>query len=262
MGANDTITPVCSVGAQEHQAFLAWLRTFPAVDTSDVFAIEGPTNLIHLYGQGNGVQQACTKHLAPPVPFDRIRKHLDADGILINMASGSDITLETLDNIRMEVRPRGTPIHFDYHNLTMGVNGDAVRFRRPLPDWRRWAFMITTVQLNEEEIAGLSLEKLREEQTVGHLLTLGVKGVIVTRGARGATVFSNEHKKVVRHEVAATPVQGAVETTGLGDVFGASFLYTFVGTSDLVASAEFAARTASEAATRPESDRLPVRPPG
>jgi hypothetical protein len=252
--------PVCSVGAADHHAFLSYCETFPAVDTSGVFAIEGPTNMIHLYANENGGEQACTKHVAPPIPYDRIKKHLNADGILINMASGSDITLDTLDTIRMEIRPRETPVHFDYHNLTMGVSRDAVRFRRPLPDWRRWAFMITTIQLNEEEIAGLALENLKENQAVGHLLTLGVKGVILTRGARGATVFSNEHKKVVHHDVAANSVEGTVDTTGLGDVFGASFLYKYVATSDLIASAEFATRTAGEAAARPGTVRLPVTP--
>ncbi len=244
-GPGDALVPVCGVGAEEEKDFLAWLARIPAADPSGVFTFDGPTNRIDIFEKGGGVRVECTRDVAPPIPFERIRKFLTADGLLVNMVSGADILIETLDQIRMEVRARETPIHLDYHNLTTGIGGERERFRRPLADWRRWAFMVTTVQLSEQEASGLTVDRLTEQQLTGHLLTLGVTGVVITRGRRGATLFESEHKKVVRHEIAGIPSDGAAERTGAGDVFGGAFLYRFVSTSDLLGSAEFANITAS-----------------
>jgi len=248
-GEGDTVIPVCGVGAGDEERFLAWLGRFPAVDPSGVFTVNGPTNRIDIYEKGTGERIACTKDVAPPIPYEKIRKFLSADGVLINMTSGSDITIETLDQIRMEVRARETPVHLDYHNLTTGIGESRERVRRPLPDWRRWAFMLTTVQLSEEESAGLTVDRLNEQQLTGHFLTLGVRGVIITRGERGATLFESEHKKVVRYDIAGIPSGSAGDHTGLGDVFGGAFLYRYLATSDLRASAEFANTTAARAAS-------------
>jgi sugar/nucleoside kinase (ribokinase family) len=155
----------------------------------------------------------------------------------------------------MEIRQEAIPVHFDFHNLTMGVNPRGERFRRPLADWRRWAFMIDTVQLNEEEIAGLGVNRMSEQETAGHLLTLGGKGVIVTRGARGATLYTNERKKIVRRDIPVEAVSGEPDTTGLGDIFGAAFLYRCVASASLVDAVTFAGAAASAAAARPRGER-------
>ena len=194
-GKEDAVLPVCGVGAGDGEKFISWLERFPAVDPSGVFTFNGPTNRIDVYEKGGGLHVACTQDIAPPIPFEKIRRYLSADGVLINMVSGSDISLETLDQIRMEVRARETPIHLDFHNLTTGIGEGRERVRRPLPEWRRWAFMLTTVQLSEEEASGLTVDRLTEGQLTGHLLTLGITGVLITRGPRGASVFTNEHKK-------------------------------------------------------------------
>ena len=208
-----------------------------------------------MYEQPTGLRVACASDIAPSIPFDRIKKFLGTDAVIVNMASGFDITLETLDMIRMEVRPRSIPIHFDYHNLSMGVSGNSERFRRPLPDWRRWAFMNASVQLNETEALGLALEKLTEAQIVGHLLTLGVRGVLITRGAGGSSVFTSEHKKVLRRDFPAAGSAAGHDPTGLGDIFGAAFVFHHAEHADIAAAAEFANSAAGTAAALPRSER-------
>ncbi len=256
-GAGETVLPVCGVGAADEKDFLAWLGRFPAVDPSGVYAFKGPTNRIDIYEKEKGHRVACAGEIAPPIPFEKIRKFLSSDGILINMVSGKDIALDTLDQIRMEIRARETPLHLDYHNLTTEVGPGRERIRTPLAEWRRWAFMLTTVQMSEEESAGLTVDRLDEKQLTGHFLTLGLKGVLITRGSRGATLFENEHKKVVRRDIAGIPSDGAGGREGLGDVFGAAFLYRYVTTSDLAASADFANATAARAASGGLSAEVP-----
>ena len=252
----DTVTPVFGVCESDHAPLVEDFSKYPNIDPSGIFTFPEPTNSVHLYYKDQQTRVECSKNIAPPIPFDRVRRQLDADGILVNMISGFDITIETLDQIRIAIRPRGTPIHLDYHSLTLGVDGRDERYRRPVPDWRRWGFMIDTVQMNEEEIRGLAADAMTEERTAGHLLTLGVKGVLVTRGGRGATVYQNDHKRVVRNDIPGVPVDPVRDTTGCGDVFGAAFHYRFVKTPDLVDAAGYANRTAAARIRLPGSSML------
>jgi len=253
---SDRIIPVFGVSRDDHGPLLNDLARFPAIDPSGIYVFAAPTNQVHLFYRNGGARTECSKHIAEPIPFERIRPHLSVDGILVNMISGFDLTLETLDQIRMSIRPHGIPVHLDYHSLTLGVGANHERFRRPVDDWRRWAFMTDTVQLNEEEIAGLSRDSMTEQQTVGHLLTLGVRGVLVTRGERGVSVFTNEKKTVVRHDIPGIRVERAVDATGCGDVFGAVFLQQYVRTRDIHAATVAANRAAAAKARLAGADRI------
>jgi sugar/nucleoside kinase (ribokinase family) len=242
----DTLIPVCGVHGDDAPKLLEALARLPGIDPSGIFVQPEPTNRVHFYHRGNGQRVACTDRLAPPIPFSRIKGFLDADGVLVNMLSGSDITLETLDEIRMTIRGKKTALHFDYHNLVRGIQPDKERVFRPLPEWRRWAFMADTVQLNEEEIAHLTIERLSERQAVGHLLTLGVKGVLVTLGPRGVRLYVNEHKRIVGVDIGAANAMDAATTVGAGDTFGAVFFYRYLKTGDIAASAQAAHDTTGE----------------
>lgn len=254
-GKSDTVIPVSGVSRADYGPFCTWAGAFAQVDTSGIYATEAPTNTVDFYEQESGLRASCAHAIADAIPFERVRKFLGVDGILINMVSGSDITLETLDLIRMEVRPKSTPIHFDYHNLTTGVGENRLRLRRPLPEWRRWAFMVSSLQLNEAEAAGLTVEGMGEEQLAGHLLTLGTSAVVITRGPRGATLYVNDRKKVLRRDAEPIPAKEAVDPTGLGDIFGAAFLYKSLGSTDLFGALEFAHMAANGKASLERSKR-------
>ena len=242
---SDSVRPVFGVNKGDYASLIENLHQFPTIDTSGIFKFDEPTNKVHLYYKDAQSRIECSRDIAKPIPYEKIRRHLSVDGILVNMISGFDLTVDTLDQMRMAVRSHNIPIHFDYHSLTLGVDQKFERFRRPIPDWRRWVFMTDTVQLNEEEIAGLSTENMREEQTVGHLLTLGVKALVITRGERGASLFYNEHKHVLRKDVAGIETDAVRDTTGCGDVFGAAFHLHYVKTKDPFAAMQFANHAAA-----------------
>lgn len=242
---SDEVIPVFGVNKGDYAALIEDLKQFPNIDTAGIFRFEEPTNRVHLYYRDQQNRIECSKDIAKPIPFEKLQRHLSVDGILINMISGFDLALDTLDGIRLAVRSHNVPIHFDYHSLTLGVKASHERYRRPLQDWRRWAFMDDTVQLNEEEIAGLSPGNMTEKQTAGHLLTLSVKGVVVTRGDRGATLYYNEHKKILQKDFEGIRLENPRDATGCGDVFGAALLWQYVKSRDLFAATDFANRAAA-----------------
>jgi sugar/nucleoside kinase (ribokinase family) len=239
--ARDTIAPVFGVGKGEYDALIEKLSAYPNVDTSSIYRFAGPTNQVSLMYKDSKERVECSRHIAEPVPLKKIRPHLDADCILINMISGFDITLDTLDEIRMEVRDSHIPIYLDIHSLTLGMTNEFTRYHRPVETWRRWLFMIHAAQMNEAEAAILSYEHFDEESLAKHTLALNTKALIVTRGERGCTAFIDTNKHIGRHNIAGIPGHGSsVDPTGCGDVFGAAYCAQYMKSKDILSAVQFA----------------------
>jgi sugar/nucleoside kinase (ribokinase family) len=251
MSEKDRIQPVFGVGQTDYELLMELFKQYKNIDPSGIFRTKSPTNQVHLFNQKDGQTRIeCSKHISAPIPFNRIKPYLDGDALLINMISGSDITLETLDYIRIEIRERNIPIHFDFHSLTLGIDQEFKRFRRPLTDWRRWCFMLDSIQMSEEEALGLSAERYDELALTNHLMTLMVETLIITRSERGATVIVQDiHKKLTRKDFAGVSFGTAVDATGCGDVFGAAFFYQYLKCKDSFIAAEFANNAAALNAT-------------
>ncbi|GEM_PF-240912 len=251
MSEKDSIQPVFGVGQADYDLLMEQLTPYKNIDTSGIFKLKAQTNQVHLfYEQNASTRIECSKNISPPIPFTRIKPYLDGDGVLINMVSGSDITLETLDYIRMEIREKGIPVHFDFHSLTLGIDQEFKRFRRPLTDWRRWCFMLRSIQMSEEEALGLSAEHYDETTLTNHLMPLMVETFIITRSERGATaIVQDVHKKLTRRNFEGVSFGPTVDTTGCGDVFGATFFYQSIKAKDSFIGAEFANKAAALNAT-------------
>jgi sugar/nucleoside kinase (ribokinase family) len=250
MDEGDTIRPVFSVGKADSEKLMDLLKHYPSIDTRGIAITEEPTNRVMLiYHEDGESRTECSRQIAAPIPWARIKPALDADGILINMVSGFDITLETLDRIRMETREREIPIHLDLHSLTLGVDQHAKRFRRPVPEWRRWCFGIHTVQMSEEEAAGLPSERYPEPELVHQLMSLMVNNLLITRGSRGVTLVTQTNKKLSRHDVPGDNVGAVIDPTGCGDVFGAAWQYWYLKTHDPLEAAKRANHAAALNAT-------------
>jgi sugar/nucleoside kinase (ribokinase family) len=258
MGEKDVIQPVFGVGQSDYDALIERLSRYKNVDTKGIFKFKGPTNSVHLfYHADNQSRIECSKDISVPIPFSRIKSSLDADGILINMISGSDITLETLDMIRIETREQHVPIHFDFQSLTLGIDQEFKRFRRPLTDWRRWCFMLHSIQMSQEEALGLSAERFDEPTLINHLMSLMVDTLLITRGSKGATAIVQDiHKTLTRRDLDAVPMELFKNPTGCGDVFGAAFLYSYLKKKNSFAAAEFANKAAALNTTIQTADEL------
>jgi sugar/nucleoside kinase (ribokinase family) len=251
MSERDCIQPVFGVGQADNEALMEQLKPYKNIDVSGIYKFKGPTNEVQLFYQNDAQTRIeCSKNISPPIPFNRIKPYLDGDGVLINMISGADITLDTLGYIRMETREQGIPIHFDFHSLTLGTDQEFKRFRRSITDWRRWCFMLNSIQMSEEEALGLSAERYDEKTLTNHMMPLMVETLLITRSERGVTVIVQDiHKKLTQKDIAGVSFGNAVDTTGCGDVFGAAFLYQYIKSKDSFIAAEFANKAAALNAT-------------
>lgn len=243
------IQPVFGIGKRDYMPLLEQLSAYANVDPDGIYKIDGPTNEVHLFYDNAERRVECSKNLADPIPFKRIKPYLDTDMILINMVSGYDIALETLDEIRMAVRDNYTPIYFDVHSLTLGIGDVGNRFRRPLTDWRRWLFWLHAVQMNEEEAAGMPSERYSEGDFAKQVTALNTPLVFVTRGAQGCTVFWDQHKHISTHNFPGQSINRAIDATGCGDVFGAAYCSRYLTTRDILGSVDFANSAAALKAT-------------
>jgi sugar/nucleoside kinase (ribokinase family) len=251
MNERDCVQPVFGVGQGDYETLLEQLKPYKNIDVSGIFKFKGHTNQVQLFYQNDArTRIECSQNISAPIPFNRIKPYLDGDGVLINMISGADITLETLGYIRMETRERNIPIHFDFHSLTLGTDQEFKRFHRPITDWRRWCFMLNSIQMSEEEALGLSAERYDEKTLTNHMMPLMVETLLITRGERGITVIVQDiHKKLTQKDIAGVSFGDTVDTTGCGDVFGAAFLYQSIKSKDSFVAAEFANKTAALNAT-------------
>ena len=243
--ARDVVQPVFGVGGGEYDAVLERLKAYPNVDVSGIYRFSGPTNSVRLMYDDRQQRIECSKNVAEPVPWKKIRPSMETDMVLVNMISGSDIALETLDEIRMAVRESHVPIYLDVHCLALGFREDHTRYYRPLEEWRRWLFMLHAVQANEQEAHSLTPDGLDEPALANQLLALGTKMLIVTRGPGGCSAFVDEHKRTKRFDVEGIPAGPEAEPTGCGDVFGAAYCARFLHSKNIAASVEFANRVAA-----------------
>jgi sugar/nucleoside kinase (ribokinase family) len=252
-----SVAPVFGIGKADYDALIERLSHYPNVDRSGIYKFNGPTNHVSLFYKNISERIECSEHIAEPVPMKRIAPYLrETDLVLVNMISGFDVTLETLDEIRMEVRDKHIPIYLDVHSLTLDIADNHTRFHRPIDRWRRWMFMLHAAQMNEDEARILTPEKLDELSLAKHTLALNTKALIITRAARGCTAFIDEHKTVRRIDVAGLDGATAVDATGCGDVFGAAYCANYVASGDVAASVQFANQVAALKAHLPGSSEI------
>ncbi len=157
------------------------------------------------------------------------------DGILLNMVTGFDISLQQLKDIRC--RFKGL-IYLDVHTLSRGLDENNERNFRIIPHFEQWAGCVDIIQVNTNELYTLSTIK-EEGQIVKWLFALGVKSVIITLDENGSKYFFNDRNEIASVFQSAIKID-AKNKIGCGDVFGASFFYKYLKTMKLYEALKYA----------------------
>jgi sugar/nucleoside kinase (ribokinase family) len=185
----------------------------------------------------------------------------DLDALYVNFISGFEMCLGTAEALRQGF---SGPIYADLHSLFLGMGADGIRMLRPLPNAPAWFAFFDMIQLNEEEMLQLGPDPL---PIAADALGAGVSLLNVTVGARGVVYFAQpgfdrigsrgESGGAVRTARLAPPATNATDTTGCGDVFGATCFGRLLAGDDMLAALAAANRAAARNATFRGASDLP-----
>jgi sugar/nucleoside kinase (ribokinase family) len=181
------------------------------------------------------LQKDCERHEA----YENITNNLSLeysdlisfDGILINMITGFDISLNQLIQIRKNYSGM---IFIDIHTLSRGLAKDFKREFRLIPEFESWAKCLDIIQVNQSELYTLSRKK-HEFEIVEEILGFGVNVLCITKGELGARVYYKSQNEIASYSVAARKINYP-NVIGCGDVFGASFFYSYIRNKNAIDS--------------------------
>jgi hypothetical protein len=164
----------------------------------------------------------------------------DLDALYVNFISGFEMCRWTAKNLRQGFRG---PIYADLHSLFLGMRGDGIRTLQPLADIGEWFSCFDTVQLNEEEMRTLGDDPMALS---AEMLKAGVSLLNVTLGPKGVAYIHARTGEAVRTARLTPPLVEVLDTTGCGDVFGATCAARLAAGDGV----EDALRRANQAASR------------
>jgi hypothetical protein len=202
-----------------------------------LWPIDSQSNRVQLVYQENGERTEHCPHILPGLSLNELPVDvLDSlDGLFINMISGYDVSIDTLEAALKSVTKRPY-VHIDIHALVLGDLSDrnedtpfgGGREPRGVSEWKRWLAIADSVQLNELEVRWFADPDVQSESELLRYILLSnqfpkLRYLILTRAERGATLFDFDNEMVFN---ATPPTVEAIETTGSGDVFGSAFVFS------------------------------------
>lgn len=193
----------------------------------------------------------------------------DLDAIYVNFISGFEMCLGTAEALRQGF---AGPIYADLHSLFLGMGADGIRMLRPLPNAPAWFAFFDIVQLNEEEMQQLGPDPL---PIAADAIASGVSLLNVTVGANGVVYVARPgfdrldrrtaraagplaaSSAVLHTERRPAPAVDANDTTGCGDVFGATCFARLLAGDDVTAALDAANGAAARNAVFRGASGLP-----
>jgi hypothetical protein len=249
------VVPLARVGADlwpEARRFVGGLRR--AAPDAMPIEVASPNNRVRLEYDTDELRSEVMRGGVPPWTWAGLRPLLrDLDALYINLISGFELDLETLQLIRGHFTG---PIYLDLHSLLLGIQPDGTRFPRAIPNPDAWFACADLLQVNELEMSLLAPDPMALSAAA---MRAGVRSLVVTLGKRGVVYVvapGFDSLADLRRENTTAPVQTALvpaepapspgDPTGCGDVFGATYF------SRLIAGDSFgvALRAAIHAASR------------
>lgn len=246
------VVPLAKVGSDlwpRAREFVSGLRRL-APDAMPI-EVAGPNNRVRLEYSTDELRSEILSGGVPPWTWAGLRPLLrDLDALYVNLISGFELDLETLQLVRRHFRG---PIYLDLHSLLLGLLSDGLRVPQPLPDARPWLECADLLQVNEAEMSLLAPDPMALAATA---MQAGVRSLVVTLGKRGAVYVvapGFDRLADLRREPGTGPVRTALvpseasagDPTGCGDVFGATYFSRLLAGDTFAVAFQAAMRAAA-----------------
>ncbi len=254
------VVPLARVGADlwpQAQRFVAGLRHL-APDAMPI-AVPSPNNRVRLEYATDELRSEVLQGGVPPWTWAGLQPLLrDLDALYVNLISGFELDLETMQLIRRHFRG---PVYLDLHSLLLGIQPDGTRFLRPIADPAAWFRCADLLQVNETEMSMMAPDPMA---LAASAMESGVQALMVTLGKRGVVTVvapgfdtladlgrpSDARLGAVRTAlVPAEPVETSGDPTGCGDVFGATHFSRLLAGDSFSVALKAAIRAASRNVT-------------
>lgn len=180
------------------------------------------------------------KNISSPLSLDKINDWNLFNGILINMITGFDISLEQLKYIRKNFNGL---VYLDIHTLSRGVDENLKRNFRLIPQAEEWLSNIDIVQCNENELKTL-FNYEDDYMIIKKVMTLKPELLVLTKGMNGAEVYFKDNHQIGKYSIQAEKVV-VKNKVGCGDIFGSVFFYLYLRTHDIMNSLKIANKIAA-----------------
>jgi sugar/nucleoside kinase (ribokinase family) len=256
-GIHYSIAALKNIAESEDEIFLCsavskkdeWLfnEVYNRINNNHIYYVDDiPQVNLTIYDDSERDERYCSISENLRIPMEELNNF---DGILINMITGFDLTINQMKEVRETFKGL---IYFDVHTFSRGIDENMKRYFRRIPDFDKWARSIDILQVSDEEIKTISGET-DEYEIAYRMFSYGIKILIVTKNKSGARVYFKRDDKIESAHIPAVKVK-SVNYVGCGDVFGAAFFYNYIRNRDIIGSLRFANTVAGISTTYSQTE--------
>lgn len=237
---NDRLSLLTGTNSSSFELFERLYKQIDLSLSEDV--LEMPEVFLHTSGESE--RREVYKNIAGNLSFSKLENLSRFDGILINMITGFDISLEQIKWLRENYSGL---IYLDVHTLSRGLDEKGNRKFRQIPNVEEWLNCVDILQCNESELKTI-YDRQSEEVSAQWILNCGVKILIITKAENGTVAFFRNERGIDFLKINGEKIV-VKNTIGCGDIFGATFFYSYIRSRDCKRSLEFANHAGAVAAS-------------
>ena len=154
----DLIIPITYVGKDIYNDFIKIIKKLKNVSSEGLFQYNRRNNSVILKYSSNYERMEISKYPLPSISIEKIKPYLDTDFLIINMISGWDIKISTVEKFRNIFSGK---IYLDLHSYLLGKKSNGERYYRKPDDFQKWFDLVDYISDGISlEVASISLSLL------------------------------------------------------------------------------------------------------
>lgn len=253
------IYPVCFLGEDFYDEVTEQLSGYKNLRLDGMHQLPRKNTQVQLHYTGPQERDEITTQPMPALTFEQLRIVADADAVIVNLITGSDVELAALEKFR---KASNTLIYLDFHSHALGISDEGKRYYKRPDDWRDWINLVDVLQLNEMEartLAGYGKDAPESILDGFGKTVLGLAPSVchVTLADKGSYLYFTKDGEFEMQRFPAFVIPEVVDIIGCGDAFAAGYLTKYLKNGDEIAATRFANKVAALNCTFLGSSKIP-----